>query len=162
MGNMRGGSQNPWDDGSMGGYSGGRGGGGYGRGNNYDEGPSYGGGRGGMGGGRGSGGSVCMIYGLEPDKFNCQRVFNLFCQYGNIQKVMFLKNKEGTAMIQLDCPDSVDRAIHNLIHSAIFGLQLRLDWSKKQYIDDVRNPHELVDGSMSYHNFGRKGMRSLF
>merc|ERR1719516_350906 len=65
---------------------------------------------GGMGQGRGA---VAMIYGLEPDKFNCQRVFNLFCQYGNIRKVMFLKNKEGTAMVQLDCPDSVDRAIHN-------------------------------------------------
>lgn len=155
MGNMRGGSQNPWDDGSMGGYSGGRGGGGYGRGNNYDEGPSYGGGRGGMGGGRGSGGSVCMIYGLEPDKFNCQRVFNIFCQYGNISRIMFLKNKEGTAMIEMDCPDSVDRAIHNLNHTAIFGLKLRLDWSKKQYIDEVRNPHELQDGSMSYADFSR-------
>ena len=32
-----------------------------------------------------------MVYGLEPDKFNCQRVFNLFCQYGNINRVMFLK-----------------------------------------------------------------------
>jgi len=155
MGNMRGGSQNPWDDGSMGGYSGGRGGGGYGRGNNYDEGPSYGGGRGGMGGGRSSGGSVCMIYGLEPDKFNCQRVFNIFCQYGNISRIMFLKNKEGTAMIEMDCPDSVDRAIHNLNHTAIFGLKLRLDWSKKQYIDEVRNPHELQDGSMSYADFSR-------
>ena len=44
--------------------------------------------RGGCGGG---GGSVVMVYGLEPDKFNCQRVFNLFCQYGNINRVMFLK-----------------------------------------------------------------------
>jgi len=107
-----------------------------------------------MGGGRG-GAAVCMIYGLEPDKFNCQRVFNIFCQYGNINRVMFLKNKEGTAMIEMDCPDSVDRAIHNLNHTAIFGLKLRLDWSKKQYIDEVRNPHELQDGSMSYADFSR-------
>jgi len=96
-----------------------------------------------------------MIYGLEPDKFNCQGVFNIFCQYGNINRVMFLKNKEGTAMIEMDCPDSVDRVIHNLNHSAIFGLKLRLDWSKKQYIDEVRNPHELQDGSMSYADFSR-------
>jgi len=105
-------------------------------------------------GGRG-GAAVCMIYGLEPDKFNCQRVFNIFCQYGNINRVMFLKNKEGTAMIEMDCPDSVDRAINNLNHTAIFGLKLRLDWSKKQYIDEVRNPHELQDGSMSYADFSR-------
>jgi len=98
---------------------------------------------------------VCMVYGLDQDRFNCQRVFNLFCQYGNISRVMFLKNKEGTAMIELDCPESVDRAIHNLNHSAIFGLKLRLDWSKKQYIDEVRNPHDLMDGSQSYADFSR-------
>ena len=156
-----GGGQNPWDDGGMGGFGGGRGGGGpshggYGGGNNYEEGPSFGG-RGGMGGGMGGrgGAAVCMIYGLEPDKFNTQRVFNIFCQYGNINRVMFLKNKEGTAMIEMDCPDSVDRAINNLNHTAIFGLKLRLDWSKKQYIDEVRNPHELQDGSMSYADFSR-------
>lgn len=107
-----------------------------------------------MGGGRG-GAAVCMIYGLEPDKFNCQRVFNIFCQYGNINRIMFLKNKEGTAMIEMDSPESVDRSIANLNHTAIFGLKLRLDWSKKQYIDEVRNPHELQDGSMSYADFSR-------
>merc|ERR1712020_215430 len=36
-----------------------------------------------------------------------------------------------------------------------FGLKLRLDWSKKQYIDEVRNPHELADGSQSYGDFSR-------
>merc|ERR1711915_531486 len=40
-------------------------------------------------------------------------------------------------------------------HTAILGLKLRLDWSKKQYIDEVRNPHELPDGSMSYGDFSR-------
>merc|ERR1719481_1202647 len=133
----------------MGGYDGGFGGG-YGGGRNND----MGGGGGGYGK-YGGGNAVCMIYGLEPDKFNCQRVFNLFCQYGNIRKVMFLKNKEGTAMVQLDCPDSVDRAIHNLRNTAVFGLKLRLDWSKKAYIDEVRNPHELPDGSSSYQDFTR-------
>merc|ERR1719450_162830 len=157
MGNM-GGGPSPWaDQGAMGGgFGGGHRGGDFGGG--YDQGPSYGGhgGRGGsMGRGGGGGGAVCMVYGLEPDKFNTQRVFNLFCQYGNIQRVMFLKNKEGTAMIELDCPDSVERAIHNLNHSAIFGLKLRLDWSKKQYIDEVRNPHDLPDGSKSYGDFSR-------
>jgi len=116
----------------------------------YNDATSFGG-----NGGAGGGNAVCMIYGLEPDKFNCQRVFNLFCQYGNLRKVMFLKNKEGTAMVQLDCPDSVDRSIHNLKNTAVFGLKLRLDWSKKAYIDEVRNPHELPDGSMSYADFTR-------
>jgi len=105
--------------------------------------------------GRSRGGAVVMIYGMEPDKFNCQRLFNLFCQYGNIVRIMFLKNKEGTAMVELDCTESVNKSIQNLNHSAIFGLKLRLDWSKKDFIDEVRNPHQLMDGTMSYGDFAR-------
>jgi len=30
---------------------------------------------------------VLMIYGLDPVRFNCQRVFNLLCVYGNVIKV---------------------------------------------------------------------------
>jgi len=30
---------------------------------------------------------VLMMYGLDPVKFNCQRVFNLLCGYGNVLKV---------------------------------------------------------------------------
>ena len=30
-----------------------------------------------------------MVYGLNMEKMNCQRIFNLFCLYGNIVKVRF-------------------------------------------------------------------------
>jgi len=41
---------------------------------------------------RGSGGmlqqgSVLMVYGLNPEKMNCQKLFNLFCLYGNVVRV---------------------------------------------------------------------------
>lgn len=32
-------------------------------------------------------GSVVMVSGLHQQKMNCSRVFNLFCLYGNIEKV---------------------------------------------------------------------------
>jgi len=32
---------------------------------------------------------VLMVYGMDPVKFNCQRVFNLLCIYGNVIKVSF-------------------------------------------------------------------------
>ena len=117
---------------------------------NYDQGPVYGDDQGGS-----KWGAVVMVYGMEPDKFNCARLFNLFCQYGNINRIMFLKNKEGTAMVEMDCGDSVNKSIQNLNHTAIFGLKLRLDWSKKDFIDEVRNPHELADGSLNYCDFSR-------
>lgn len=31
--------------------------------------------------------SVAMVSGLHPAKMNCTRIFNLFCLYGNIEKV---------------------------------------------------------------------------
>ena len=149
-----GGGAGGWGGGNdMGGGSRGFGGGGRGDfsgGMGYDQGQAYGGDRGGS-----RGGAVVMVYGMEPDKFNCARLFNLFCQYGNINRIMFLKNKEGTAMVEMDCGDSVNKTIQNLNHTAIFGLKLRLDWSKKDFIDEVRNPHELADGSLNYGDFSR-------
>ena len=105
---------------------------------------------GGMSQGRGA---VAMIYGIEPDKFNCQRIFNLFCQYGNIRKVMFLKTKEGCVMMEMADPDGVQHCIDNVSNSAMFGLKVRLDWSKKDYVTEVKNPHTLPDGTLSFMNF---------
>lgn len=38
----------------------------------------------------GSQGSVMMVYGLQADKVNTDKLFNLFCLYGNVTKVLFL------------------------------------------------------------------------
>merc|ERR1719439_289447 len=58
-------------------------------------------------------------------------------------------------MVEMDCGDSVNKIIQNLNHTAIFGLKLRVDWSKKEFIDEVRNPHELPDGTINYGDFSR-------
>ena len=34
------------------------------------------------------GSPVLMVYGLNPDKMNCDKLFNLLCLYGNVVKVM--------------------------------------------------------------------------
>ena len=41
-----------------------------------------------FGGGAGGGSPVLMVYGLNPDKMNCDRLFNILCLYGNIIKVL--------------------------------------------------------------------------
>lgn len=33
--------------------------------------------------------SVAMVSGLHPNEMNCSRIFNLFCLYGNVEKVRF-------------------------------------------------------------------------
>lgn len=32
-------------------------------------------------------GSVMMVYGLDPEKANADKLFNLFCLYGNVLRV---------------------------------------------------------------------------
>ena len=36
---------------------------------------------------------MLMVYGLNAEKMNCERIFNLFCLYGNVVKVSSLKSK---------------------------------------------------------------------
>ncbi|CAG5119825.1 unnamed protein product [Candidula unifasciata] len=110
-------------------------------------------GRGGYEGGPGSGGAVCMAYGLNMDKINCDKLFNLFCLYGNVVRIKFLKSKEGSAMIQLGDPISVERAIANLNNAFFFGNKLQLSVSKQAFLQEVPNPHELPDGTSSYKDF---------
>ncbi|XP_067132985.1 heterogeneous nuclear ribonucleoprotein L-like isoform X1 [Centruroides vittatus] len=98
-------------------------------------------------------GSVVMIYGLAPDKINADRLFNLFCLYGNVVRVKFLKSKEGCAMIQMGDPLSVERTIANLNGVKFFGSKIQLGYSKQAFLNDVQQPFSLPDGSPSFKDF---------
>jgi len=107
----------------------------------------------GMGPQAGGQGCVVMVYGLNMEKMNCERVFNLFCLYGNVVRIKFLKSKEGAAMVQLGDGISVERAIQNLHNCFFFDSELRLSHSKQAFLQDVPNPHNLPDGTPSFKDF---------
>jgi hypothetical protein len=46
-------------------------------------------------------GAVMMVYGLCADKMNPDRVFNIFCLYGNVVRIKFLKSKQNACMVQV-------------------------------------------------------------
>jgi len=109
--------------------------------NNVSGAPSSGVGRGGVGGGgsrvvvtTGSGsngegpqeGAVLMVYGLNMERMNADRLFNLLCLYGNVFKVKFLKTKEGSAMVQMGDAASVDRAIFYLNGLEFFNTKMNV------------------------------------
>ena len=98
-------------------------------------------------------GAVCILYGVDAQHFNCQKIFNIFCQYGNIRKIMFLKSKEGTAMMEMDEPGQVENILNNMTQVEMFGLKIRVDWSKKDGLTHVQNPYKLADGTESYMSF---------
>merc|ERR1740129_1600444 len=100
-------------------------------------------------------GCVLIAYGLETDKMTCERVFNLFCQYGNILRVNFVKSGRaaGSVMIEMSDPDAVERVMANIKNFTLFGSQVRLDYSKAEFIGCIKNPVTCCDGSPGFMDF---------
>uniref|UniRef100_A0A8B9JKS8 RRM domain-containing protein n=1 Tax=Astyanax mexicanus TaxID=7994 RepID=A0A8B9JKS8_ASTMX len=95
---------------------------------------------------------VMMVYGLEPTKINADRVFNIFCLYGNVERVKFMKSKPGAAMVEMGDCYAVDRAICHLNNHFLFNQKLNVCVSKQQAIMPGQS-YELDDGSNSFKDF---------
>ncbi|KAK1333139.1 hypothetical protein QTO34_006676 [Cnephaeus nilssonii] len=97
-------------------------------------------------------GSVVMVSGLHPLKMNCSRVFNLFCLYGNIEKVKFMKTIPGTALVEMGDEYAVERAVTHLNNVKLFGKRLNVCVSKQHSVVPSQI-FELEDGTSSYKDF---------
>lgn len=107
-------------------------------------------------------GSVSMVYGLNCNKMNCTRLFNLFCLYGNVVRIKFLKTKEGCAMVQMGDNLAVERCVSNLNNVTFFDSKMQLGFSKQAFLADVQQPYELHDSSHSFMDFmGNKNNRFI-
>uniref|UniRef100_A0A673NKF4 Heterogeneous nuclear ribonucleoprotein L-like n=1 Tax=Sinocyclocheilus rhinocerous TaxID=307959 RepID=A0A673NKF4_9TELE len=95
---------------------------------------------------------VVMVYGLEPTKISADRVFNIFCLYGNVERVKFMKSKPGAAMVEMGDCYAVDRAISHLNNNMLFGQKLNVCVSKQQAIMPGQS-YQLEDGSCSFKDF---------
>merc|ERR1719412_2428892 len=106
--------------------------------------------------------SVTMVYGLDCAKRTCTRLFNLFCLYGNVVRIKFLKTKEGCAMVQMGDSLAVERCVSNLNNIAFFDSKMQLGFSKQAFLADVQQPYELVDSSPSFMDLmGNKNNRFI-
>lgn len=95
--------------------------------------------------------SVVMVYGLDPNKMNCAKLFNILCLYGNVLKIKFLKSKPNTAMVQMCTPAAVDRACQWLNGVRLFSMDLSLSKSKQLHLIDSNNSkYCLSDTSSSF------------
>ncbi|XP_050358056.1 heterogeneous nuclear ribonucleoprotein L isoform X1 [Nymphalis io] len=107
-------------------------------------------------------GAVMMVYGLDPNTVNADRLFNLCCLYGNVVRIKFLKTKEGTAMVQMGDGVSVERCVQNLNNVTVGDYTLTLAFSKQAYLSEVMNPYPLPDKSPSFKDYvGNKNNRFL-
>lgn len=56
-------------------------------------------------------------------------------------------------MVQMGDSVSVERAIASLNKATIFGHELQLGFSKQAFLNDVKQPFELPDGTPSFKDF---------
>ena len=98
-------------------------------------------------------GSICIAYGLNMEHLNCKRLFNLFCLYGNVLKIKFLKSKEGAAMVQMGDAMAIERIISVLHNLKLFKSDINITYSKQNILADVHNPYQLPDSSPSFQDF---------
>ncbi|XP_056225300.1 heterogeneous nuclear ribonucleoprotein L-like isoform X2 [Seriola aureovittata] len=96
--------------------------------------------------------AVAMVSGLHPAKMNCSRIFNLFCLYGNVEKVKFMKSVPGTALVEMGDEYAVDRAVTHLNSIKVFGKKLNVCVSKQHAVIPSQ-VFELADSSSSYQDF---------
>ncbi|KAA8579033.1 hypothetical protein FQN60_010633, partial [Etheostoma spectabile] len=94
--------------------------------------------------------SVAMVSGLHSSKMNCTRIFNLFCLYGNIEKVGVVDSF--CTLVEMGDEYAVDRAITHLNSIKVFGKRLNVCVSKQHAVIPSQ-VFELEDSSSSYKDF---------
>lgn len=99
-------------------------------------------------------GCVLMVYGLAP-RINTSHLFNLFCLYGNVIRVKFLRSKPGCAMVQMGDGASVERAVQNVHSSVLFEQTLQVNFSKQPFLHEEVKAYDLPDGTPSFREFSK-------
>ncbi|CAF0956051.1 unnamed protein product [Brachionus calyciflorus] len=96
---------------------------------------------------------ILMINNLCTTKFNCDRLFNLLCLYGNVQRIKFLITKEGSAMAMMNASDSILNFLQYINNVYIFGRKIHIHVSNQNELKPALKPGELPDGTPSYKDF---------
>lgn len=133
------------------------------RGDSYGHGMQYDGGRfgsdyGAQPQGYGMGprqGCVVIFHALNPEKMNCDKLFNLLCLYGNVERIKFLKTKEGAALVQMGDSVACERVINNLHGAQAFDNRMQVSFSKQMFLEDQNNPGDLKDGTCAFKDYHR-------
>uniref|UniRef100_A0A1I7YCK5 RRM domain-containing protein n=1 Tax=Steinernema glaseri TaxID=37863 RepID=A0A1I7YCK5_9BILA len=94
--------------------------------------------------------SVLMVYGIDQSRFNCDKLFNLFCVYGTCLRIKFLKAKPDTCMVEMGLPSESALIIEHLNGIELFGHKLLFQPSKQKTITSVEEPFKMPDQTLSF------------
>uniref|UniRef100_A0A915EER6 RRM domain-containing protein n=1 Tax=Ditylenchus dipsaci TaxID=166011 RepID=A0A915EER6_9BILA len=103
---------------------------------------------------------VLMVYGLSLEYFNCDKVFNLFCLYGNCVKVKFLNVTSNTCMVEMESPEDAFNVKKYLTGCRAFGNSLSLTHSYQQSLRQYnsRDCYVLPDQTPSFKDYADSGL----
>lgn len=96
---------------------------------------------------------VLSAHNLCPDRFNCDKLFNLLSLYGNVDKIKFLLSKEGSAMLQMSNAKPLYDAIVHLNNTYIFDRKIQIHVGKQTVLQPVTKPINLKDDTTSYKEY---------
>jgi len=79
-------------------------------------------------------GPVILVSNLNEDMTTPESLFTLFGVYGDVHRVKILFNKKDSALIQFATPQQATVAYQNLDHITMFGKQIKVSFSKHQFV----------------------------
>ncbi|XP_025199878.1 uncharacterized protein LOC112597859 [Melanaphis sacchari] len=89
---------------------------------------------------------VLLVHGLDRVPVNCDRVFNLFCLYGNVTTVKILKDDK--VLVELEDVEAARRCVSNLHMLQLDDeVNMKVKYSKHNFIHDQVNFNKLADGT---------------
>jgi heterogeneous nuclear ribonucleoprotein L len=109
---------------------------------------------------------VLMVYGINQNDFDCDRLFNLFCCYGNVIKVCislsfcqfhlqikFLNSKQDTAMVQMAEERQANNVLRHLQGIPVFGTQMSVRPSKQNFLHNNSEAFTMPNGTSSFADY---------
>jgi heterogeneous nuclear ribonucleoprotein L len=92
-------------------------------------------------------GNICF------ERMNCDKLFNFFCLYGNVDRIKFLITKEGSVMLQMNSAAPIYNVLNHLNNTYFYGKKMQIQVTKQSILNPVSRPGELKDGTPSYRDY---------
>lgn len=107
--------------------------------------------------------TVVIVDGLLMDTTNPDKLFNLFSIYGNVNKIQFMENRSGVALVQMFDQMSAENCV-KFLNNAPIGLHglISVLWAPTTCFPSDYNTFSMPDGSLNYKDFSEsKNQRFL-
>ena len=95
--------------------------------------------------------TALVACGLSPFLLSCDRLLNLFCQYGNISAVKCCDR--GMALVQLDDAVCADRAVYHLDGLQLFNTKITVSFYREKRPLDEYSTYNPVGGYSSFKSY---------